>query len=275
MDPHVRWLRGRIVRSLAQGAAAAYPGAFLLSLVCLRGATGASFLVAVPWAALSAQCLVAGAVVWAAFTNPLDVRYLRSRLARPRMLAVAPSTSQAAAALEPLAGHELTALATVWDTTDAPQPLFDLFQTPRASVTVARHRATDACSVLSRLDDGRILVTDTVRTAPHRRLVLNQAHAGDLGSLLASHLEGIGLLRQIGRTVEAADANLFVEFHAIEQVALQTLGPVLGPFYNPTLRPAPARFLARIGADELLGLALDPALSPVRPAVEEPSRRPA
>jgi hypothetical protein len=62
-----------------------------------------------------------------------------------------------------------------------------------------------------------------------------------------------------------SDARLFLELHAIEQVALQALGPLLGSFYNPTSRWVPGRFLVGVGAHEFLALALDRSLTPVRP----------
>jgi hypothetical protein len=267
MDPHVSWLRRRILGDLIQRVASAYGLAVAGCLVVLRLTTDFGVLAMVAWAVVGAQVLAAGLVVWAAATNPLSYRYLRHMAANPYRLSLVAATSAPPELIEELSAHTLVPLATIWDISDGPQPVSDLFQTPQASVMVARHRALGSLSLLSRLDDGRILVTDPVRTSPHRRLVVNVAPSGDLKALLEGHLHAIDRLKAADCLIEAVDAGLFVEASAIEQEAFDTLGPYLGPFYNLLPEAAPLRFLVSVSAGELMDLALDPIRLPVRPVL--------
>lgn len=257
MDPHVRWLRRRILLSLPRSVGGAYG---LGSAICFLGLdflTDGSLLSLIPWSLLAGQVLAGVGVAWALATNPLSLRYLRGHTSGPRSLRAVEPSHIDPELVEQLGRQKLTALATIWDDTAAPVPAFDLFQTPKQTVTLARSRSTGSVALFSRLDDGRILLTDSIMTVPHGKLVVNLAAGDDTNSLVTAHRQAIDKLKDRGRGVRADNGRLVLEAMVVEHDAYRDLGAVVGTFFNLTPDPAPLRFLMTLERTELMELALE------------------
>ena len=257
MDAHVRWLRRRIIRrGVAAVAAVAFGASTLASATAV--AMGAEVLAAAPWGLLAGQVAALAVVAWSMFTNPLDLRYLQGHLQEPRTFhRTAPDGADEALTARMVA-HRFEEVATVWDATGSePHAVFDVFATPRETVTAVHGRATGNVSLYSRLDDGRILVTDSVVTVPHSSLVLNHCPAeAESNALITSHLAMLETLGAAGIAVRADDPSIVVESLRIEHEAFRFLGPALGCFFNPTGGRYRMRLLVTPAADDLLELAL-------------------
>lgn len=259
MDPHVHWLRRRLLSALLRRSLAVFVLAAIGSAAAFVAADR-PLIETVPWAAIVGQVAVGLLLAWSLFTNPLDVRYLRSFLANPRRLeAVAPDDVDPDLEAD-LAELGLAPLATIWDDTDAPYPAFDLFQSPRRMVTAAWTRTGAGLSLYSRLDDGRVLVTDSTTTTPHRKLVVNfSPRLGDdyfAPDMAALHHNAIEELGRHGVGVRADDGDLFFDALSAEHDAYRAIGSLLGAFFNPTARRHRLRLSVTARPRQLLDLAL-------------------
>lgn len=262
MDPHIRWLRRRILHSLPRSVGGVFGLGSTLSFAVLLIVTDGSPLNLVPIALIGGQIVAALCVSWAVVSNPLSYRYLRGQTAATRSFRAIEPDHVDEELIERLALHRLSPLATIWDDTAAPVPAFDLFQTPKQTVTLAFSRMTNTASAYSRLDDGRILLTDSVLTVPHRSLAVNRAGGDDANSVLTSHRKALETFKEQGSNVRADDGSLFLEALMIEHDAYGALGPIVGTFFNLSSEPTPHRFLMTLEPDELLQLARDETVAP-------------
>lgn len=267
MDAHVRWLRRRILFASRRSIGPLLAGGSVLGFLGLWLVTGGGLVSLVPWSLLIGQLVTVLAVVRAALTNPLSVGYLRRFAAQPRHMRLIDAVGVDPEVLDLFGHHGLFPYATLVDELAAGEPLFDLFQTPKQTVTVSRSRRSGSVSLMSRLSDGRILLTDTVLTVPHSQLVLNLAPGRELNPLIVSHRRAVAQLHQRGLRIRPDDGRLFSEALTIEWAATAALGPLFGPFLNPTAGRAPLRFMVTLEPDELLKLAANgvgpPRLIPV------------
>lgn len=262
MDPHVRWLRRRILLSLPRSVGAVFGLGSTLSFAALLLTTDASMLNLLPLALIGGQMFAGTCVAWAVVSNPLSYRYLRGQTAVERSFRALEPEHLDEELIERLVSHRLSPLATIWDDTAEPIPAFDLFQTPKQTVTVAFSRMTNTTSAYSRLDDGRILLTDSVLTVPHRQLVVNRAGGDDANSVLVAHRRALDGFKEQGCQVRADDGSLVLEAIMIEHDAYGALGPIVGTFFNLSSEPTPHRFLLTLESDELLQLAREESVSP-------------
>lgn len=249
LDPHVRWLRTRIQRTLARSTAVAWLVAAVVATAGLHRLGAARWAVAVPGGLALGLGVVVVAVARAALTNPFSVGWLRARRRANRRLQLGPVDP-----LAPPLGRSAAVTAAVWDRSEPPRPVVDLYHAS-GRVLVARHRGEGWLSVLTRLDDGRILVTDTAAPVPHSRLVVNLVLDGDLDALLGRHGEVAAALGSSGAPGERADPALYLELRAVEEAALAQLGPRLAPFANPFPPARQLRLLGPLPPAELLHLA--------------------
>ncbi len=248
-DPHIRWIRARIVRTVARLAAAGWAVVAVAATGGLHWLRDLRWPVAVPVGALLALAPVALLLVRAVLANPFSVGWLRARRQANRRLELG-----RAGDLAPPLGRSVTAVAAAWDRGDPPRPVVDLYRGP-GGVLVARYRGEGWLSVLSRLHDGRILITDAASPVPHSRLVVNLVPDGDLGSLLARHGEVAAALGAGGQPGQQTDPSLYLELRAVEEAALAQLGPRLAPFFNPFPPARRLRFLGPLPPAALLALA--------------------
>lgn len=257
MDPHVRWLRRRIVLSLPRSIGGVFGLGSTLCFLGLDFFTDGSLLSLIPWSLLAGQVVAGVGMAWALATNPLSFRYLHGHTSKARSLRAVEPGQIDPELVNQFGRQKLTPLATIWDHTADPVPASDLFQTPRQTVTLACSRATGSVALFSRLDDGRILLTDSIMTVPHRKLIVNLAAGDDTNSLVTSHREAIDKLKDRGHGVRADDGSLVLEAMVVEHQAYCDLGAAIGTFFNLTPEPAPLRFLMTLERTELMRLALE------------------
>ena len=249
MDPHVRWLRRRIAGTVTRFALTWFVAATAAAFVGLALLRTESLLSQTPWALLIGQLAVLAGLGRAALGNPLNVMYLRNEVEQPRQFVVS-NEKVGEEIAERFASHQLSPVAVLHET-GADEATFDLFQTPRRTVTMARNRHTESVSFCSRLSDDRILITDTFLTVPHQRLVVNRADDDDINALIHAHANALQMVAEEGTPAVGDSGDVFVEALAIEHDALVGLGAVLGPFLHLGRDRAPLRFLVSVDPQDL------------------------
>ena len=105
--------------------------------------------------------------------------------------------------------------------------------------------------VLSKLSDGRILVTTREFVPPHERVVLNQNRRQSLGGLIESHVEMLDILRRMGLHVVESSSDVVVDQLRFEWEAWDHLGPFFGPLLAVGRRPKPFVLQARVSEEAL------------------------
>ncbi len=183
---------------------------------------------------LLAQLVAGGRLLLAVETGPLHRRYLRAYGERPlrfRPLALDQTEHEIGASLPDFGLHRSAAIG---DLEGDVSMVFDLYQSTNRVVTVAVARNTGSVSVLSELDDGRVVVTVAVTTVPNERLVVNVVPHGSLPQLLAAHRNLLESL--IGRRARPIPSSpeVFVRSLHLEQESFVALGPVVGSFLDLT-----------------------------------------
>ncbi|MEZ5226103.1 MAG: hypothetical protein R2710_05350 [Acidimicrobiales bacterium] len=141
-----------------------------------------------------------------------------------------------------------------------PAMVFDIFQSDNRLVTVAVGRVSGSVTVLTELDDRRIVVTADQTMLPHEQLVVNAQPGAPLTDLLRSHralLDSlVGRVPRQGRNTRASAASpeVFVRSMQLEQASFQCLGPVVGSFCDLGHRRFTWRLRYRLDPDEILAL---------------------
>ncbi len=293
VDHQMRWLRRTIVRTIYQRTirwfAAVFAALCLLALIRggLRVETGGSATGGVfdlsATGRLGSEPLRPSDVVAALFVaqvvtglrlalaiefNPLNRRYLNHYTERLlRFRAVRPEGEPHAVA-EPIASyglHHTVTVGAVPDKGQAPDPamIFDIYQSANRVVTVAVGRASGSVTVLTELDDHRIVITSDAVVLPHDSLLANAVPGANLVTLLASHrslLESlIGRAPRGGRMVRpaATSPDVFVRSMQLEQASFQCLGSVVGSFCDLLERRLSWRLMYRLDAEAIRSLSFD------------------
>lgn len=271
MDPHVRWMRrfllsktaGRVsVEAVVVGAAAG-AGAFTydpsLALAAVLG-----LLVAQVTAGLRLATAVLG--------NPIDHRYLMAwsnpagRL-RPSPDRV-PENLDAAAALGEVGFEHVLRLDD-----DHPGGI-DVFQATSGLAVLAV--ADDGeLTALSRLADGRLLVTSPGFVPPYDGVIVGRHRRAQPLELLTTHVERLEALRRAGATPVTAKPSLVLDQIRAEWQAWQELGPFIGPLVaTGERRRNPLRLQFRIPDQLVWDRSRSTGLPPVQRTMEEPSPSP-
>ncbi len=307
----MRWLRRRIVRSIYQRTVRWF--AALFAALCLAalvrgglrveaGTTavdGAFDLTAsgrlgseplrpsdVVAALFVSQILVGARLLLAIEFNPLNRRYLgRYTEQSLRFRAVRPDGDPHPVA-EPLGRYGVHPNVVVGRAPSAGEPLdpameSDIYQSDNRLVTVAVGRVSGSITVLTELDDRRIVVTSDLVMLPHESMVVNALPGASLPELLKSHrslLESlVGRAPRAGRAVRATAASpeVFTRSMQLEQASFQCLGPVVGSFCDLALRRWNWRLVYRLDPKAILALSFSDegssALPPLRRTAPEPS----
>ena len=229
MDRHIRWLRHRILVSVAAKTGITFAGTFVVGVALLMWRTDASSIVTLLVAFFAAQAVTVARVMQAIRNNPLGYSFLKGYIASPYRYSIAASEGKAHDEASELLGFY--PVIAVHDATADPSPVFDLFQTGDRVTTASVSRASGAVSLFSQLDDGRILVTDSRLVVPHEGLAVNPAPGLHPARLIAAHNKAVASIPG-GATREPQALKLMSQALKLEHSAYCQLGPVLGPFLD-------------------------------------------
>lgn len=288
VDRHLRWLRSQVVRSIVAQTARWFVASVVILCVAVlvqgglrigadastsgdslgittTGRLGNQALDAFDAMAvlIGAQLIVALRLVAAIEFNPLNRRYLTSYGDTPqRFRAVRADGDMSGLALE-LPAYGLHPVVSVGRVDDEPSMVFDLHQSVNRLVTVAVGRLSGSITVLTELDDRRIVVTADAALLPHELIVANAKPSATLTELLASHrrllqaiIDGAPLQGRAAKPI-GSSPEVFVRHIQLEQAAFQCIGPVVGSFCDLTGRRFSWRLRYRLDPAAMLGLSLD------------------
>lgn len=160
--------------------------------------------------------------------------------------------------LDHIALHHLVRM-TVPGSDEEAADWLDVYVSP-SRLVVATVDGDDRLLLLSKLTDGRLLVTATETVPPHRRLVLNPTDETTTPRILLRHVERLHSLRPDGIEAVPTGHDTVVEQLRLEWSSWNQLGPFVGPFLAVDPRPQPHLLQVRPSAELLGGLN-----SPVEP----------
>ena len=248
MDLPVLWLRRHVVQRVARRlGVVATVVAVLAGVLAAVGGVGAGPAIAV--GLVVGLLAAAGWFVTALFTNPLDHGYLRAYTAEA--VSISPEGDVIREKTSAAGPPELR--LTIVDPATG-EPAHRVFANGHR--VLVRSAGSDAVSIYSKLEDGRIVCTDARLTVPHPDLVVNLVRDVDLDVQLERHDE---LLKRLGRNGVRTDANpdpqLVLDALQAERAGFRQLGSVWGCFLDVESTPAPWRLLVDVAPDELLALA--------------------
>ena len=264
MDRHGKWLRRRIVASIATQTAETFAVAAVLTFIVIQWRTDEGPLTALFGSVVVAQIIAGARLGHAMRNNPLNYVFMRRYVDQPFSYSVARfhGEEEAHPVAEQLPGF--APVATIRDRNADPEPVFDVYHDPSRLVAASVSRASGAVSLISSLADGRLLVTDARLMPPHERLVMGLADDDSLEAVIATHRRAISARSDVVELASSAH-QVVLDSLALEYDAYVSLGPMLSPFLD--LEPqgkSRLRLVARIKRDELVELPT--RLGPDRPA---------
>lgn len=267
MDRHTRWLRRRIVAATTRRLVAEAAAVCVVSVASLVVANVPLGLIG-PWAATIVQIWVAGRIAGALVANPLNHRFLDHYANREMEFDPRPyepvatedldeedpdpvllHRSNEATSLPSVGLHPVTTLVSSGNDRLG----LDVYQ-PINRLAVAIVSATTLLA--TRLDDGRILVTTSVLTAPQEQLVVNFWPGAAADDLAARHAGALRSLHRMGTKPIRCGPELAADVLVIEREAFAGLGPFLGSFLSLDAKPKPHLLQTAIDPRELIKLAL-------------------
>ncbi len=251
MDAHIRWLRRRVitgvggrillefllVATLAAGALAAADG----------GAAVTGDLAQMTVAALACGLvLVCLRLAWALATNPINNRYLLAWTDPSLELQPAPVLDASAAA--PSEAGLSFAIRMADPTTGQS---IDVHRSDRGSTVLTSVDGDRGPTVISRLSDGRLLVTSAGLVPPFGSVVVNRCLDVDPAGLLRSHNARLDDLANRGLRAVRTDNHAVTEQLHLEWRSWDQIGPFLGPFVAVDHHRRPLAIQVRIDRDSL------------------------
>lgn len=247
MHRHQRWLRRRIMWSVATQTAATAAVAALVLMAVLWWRTDASFGVIALGSLALGQLVATVRLAHAVRSNPLPGRFLQTYLERPydwQVEAADPTWT----APDALAGF--IPAATVRGLGREPSPSWRVWVNEIRGVVASESVETGDLTLISALANGRALVTDSRLIPPHPELELVVAKP-DHRSLLVAHRTAVAGRFDL-RHFDDGPAALVCAVLDREHQAWDAVGPLLGPFLNPEpLEPNRARLVARLRQADL------------------------
>jgi hypothetical protein len=201
---------------------------------------GLSAALAGPWAVVVGQVAGVGAVALSIAASPLSVRYLRRYANDPpayRALAVA---DEVVDELSQRVEHRTlryvaTAVPTKCDPTSGELAGgFDLLRSPGSEVTLAVGRSGNTTSVLTFLDDGRLVVTTSHGIPPNTALVIQWEKDAEIEELLDAHVQLLQTLVERGATPVPSGTSIFGLLMSAEWRSFGQLGAIVGSFLDLT-----------------------------------------
>ncbi len=281
MDPHAQWLRRYVAARVATRLM--IEAVVIAALVCaVTAVVGLQPALILPVGFAAAQIHVVVRIAAALATNPINLRYLmgwdsRSRFLQPVSVGTAEQRSRIDGRFKDL---DLDHLLTLGEPGGPGRPgesaepavgRREIYGSKSRLVIVAvdpgsgspsddgDDRApaepeeqldedlSDSClTAISRLADGRLVVTTSEVVPPHAGVIMNRCPEVGVPDLLLSHVEMLDRLRQHGlRTVRCGAEAAIDQLHC-EWEAWDRLGPFLGPFLAVDRRPQPHLLLVRL-----------------------------
>lgn len=235
MDPHIRWLRRFVLTQVVERVLveAALIGVAVGGLAVLDGSSRPE---AALLAAIAAATTGVLRVTLAVGTNPINHRYL---------LRWTDPTTRIQVAARPTAGDDpelngvplqflvrLERSDSADDDGGQPGPGVEVFRAERARLLLARSDDGEL-TALSRLADGRALVTSDGFLPPVETLVVHRAEPGrgqdPVARVVAAHLDHLLQLRRAGIEAVGIEPGAVVALLRTEWEAWQQLGPIVGP----------------------------------------------
>lgn len=254
MDRQVQWLRRRVVASIATQTAETFAAAAVLTFVIMRWQTNESALASVLAAIVIGQVVALARLAHALRTNPTTYSSMRNYVEQPFRYGVSRLHDEEAA--HPT-GRELplfTASATITDADVGPQPVLDVYQGPSEMIAASVDRNSGAVTLVSSLEDGRLLVTGADATPPHERLVLAVSPRADIASVIETHRHAISERADVVELGSSAH-QVVLDALEIEYDSYVGIGPWLAPFVDlGTARRSLFRLSTRIQTHELENL---------------------
>ncbi len=245
MDTHARWLRRFLVGRIASRL---FVESAVVAAVALSAALAVELdtVVGVLVAVAAAQAFAFARVVSAVMLNPVNHRYLsRWEDTAHRLQPVdADDLGEGPldASLVAMGFGPLTRLARP----EAADSGFDVYASSARLVVVSASRDGEPLVIVSRVSDGRILITTRELVPPHTGVIVNQNRRATMADLIESHVEMLEVLRRQGLHVVEAGHEIVVDQVRLEWQAWDHLGPFIGPFLAVGRRPKPLVLQARV-----------------------------
>lgn len=238
MDPHVRWLR-RFVLSRAVARVVAEAVAIAVAALAVALVIGVDPVVGIVLSAVVAQLFAASRLGAAILANPVNHRYLMAWPDDADRLQPTTDRGRAPGPLDAsLAGDGLHHLVTLesFDPKHADRPdrrqaidRHEVYASPCRLVVATVGAEDRPFTVLSRLADGRLLVTSAEMVPPHCGLVINLSRRGSPAELILSHVEALDELRRRGLPAVRAGHEVVIDQLHLEWLSWNQLGPFVGP----------------------------------------------
>jgi len=272
MDRHVRWLRRRIVASIATQTAGTFTVVTLAAYALLQWRTDEGPLGSLLAAVVVAQLISLARLGHAMRNNPLNYGYMRTVVDKPFSYRVTrlQSDDEAHPAAAKLPGF--APVATIRNPEASPEPIFDIYHDPSRLTAASISRASGSVTLISSLAESRILVTDARILPPHERLVMSVAPDDSIEAIISTHQKARAGRSDV-RELASSAHQVVMDTLAIEHESYCAIGPFLSSFLD--LDPnasSPLRLTARVGVDELEALPVQLGLETVVSDVSVSSR---
>ncbi len=250
MDPHIRWLRRHVLarvltRLVVEGAVVAVLGSATGVLLGLDPLTA---IMASVVAAHLYSLLRLGVAIWC---NPVNHRYLSRWEDHSQHLRPSPPTKSAERPLDADLGRIGLRHLVRLDRSDMATDGYEVYASGSRLVLAAVGAGGGQCAILSRLSDGRLLVTSPDLVPPSHGVMINLAFEGSPSELVLRHIETLTRLRHQGLSTLPAGYDLLIDQLRLEWQAWDELGPIIGPLLAIDPRPQPHLLQARVPADLL------------------------
>ncbi len=270
MDRQIQWLRRyvvwRVLRRLTLDA--------VLTAVLVTGAViaiGTSWPTAVLGGVVAAQCVGAGRLIAALLTGPVDAGYLVTwenavEDLQPRQSAGRPET-EITDSLQQTEFRFLTVLGWGEGAADDGYALYGL---DSELLLICVGLDDEPMVVLSRLTDGRILLTTSETVPSLESMVVKRSESATVELLIASHAEAIAQLRLSGVNLTRVGPEVVAQYLRIEWEAWDQMGPFVGALIAIAPGRQPLSLGVRLPADQLWSRAISNRPSQAGPAIAAP-----
>jgi len=275
MDRHVAWLkRVALSRTLVRLTLEAVLAGDLALLGLI--ARGTDRWVAIPWALVAGVAFAILRFVLALNINPVSYSFIK-RFSEERINhqievpldLVEPTIEDSAASF--LNSVNMEWVATVGDDAGRITPL-QIYRTDDRVVLGAIADDGSEPMFLSRLADGRIIVSSTTFMPFRQGLIVNMVRRGRLRTILESHVDALDLAIGSGGELGRVDADAVMHVLSNEQESWMQLGPFVGPFVSVSAKWKPHLLHTRFSPSRMLEMSIAvPVESPVMHLASAPA----
>lgn len=264
MDHNTQWLRREITRYLAKRIGAEF---LVVALGVMAWMTwrGQPQHLSVAFSLAVSQLFVIVRVATALATNPLSQSAVNDVIENPIRLSGCSPDLDALGAMGVelgLLGFHPVVTVVRTDSPDAAnqndaapldEPLYDLLQSRDGQTAAALGRDSGTVTLMSRLVDGRIVVTSDLLIPPHHELIVNVIGDADLAAMGRSHQHLLNGLERNGLHLRPTRPVILSDLLAIEHQAYRDLGPFVAPFLALDQTRRPLRLSLRLSSATVLG----------------------